>query len=29
VKRIAAPSIATRDRTNSIIVKDSPYDHWR
>jgi hypothetical protein len=29
VKRIAAPSIAARDRTNSIIVKGSPYDHWR
>src|SRR5687768_3105962 len=28
VKRIAAPSIAARDTTNSIIVKDSPYDHW-
>jgi hypothetical protein len=28
VKRIAAPSIAARDRTNSIIVKGSPYDHW-
>src|SRR5215212_2774345 len=29
VKRIAAPSIATRDRTNSIIVKGTPYDHLR